>query len=167
MPIRPIISAAAIFVVAAAASAQVPPMPERTLHEGVTTRRPVPGAAYELAGKRVVFANWYYIQPGDLDWRDDSGKSVYVDGNEGPYAAHHVAINAPRGVRIAAEKPRVVGPFERPHRMIIQEGKLYKGWTDSDYYESKGAVHWEKKAALKFDAGVFERRPLRDNTPSS
>jgi hypothetical protein len=40
-------------------------VPERTLHDGVTTRRPVPGAPYELVGKRVVFANWYYIQPGD------------------------------------------------------------------------------------------------------
>ncbi len=59
-----------------------------------------------------------------------------------------------RGIRIAAETPRIVGPFERPHRMIIQEGKLYEGWTDSDFYESKDAMRWEKKAALKFDARV-------------
>ena len=95
MTIRTLIGAAAIFVITATASAQVPTMPEQTLHEGVTTSRPVPGTPYELAGKRIVFTNWYYIQPGDLDWRDDAGKSVYVDGNEGPFAAHHVGINAP------------------------------------------------------------------------
>ncbi len=122
----------------------------------MTTRRIVPGAPYELAGKRVVFANWYYIQPGDLDWRNDAGKSVYVDGNEGPFGAHHVGINAPRGIRIVAEKPHVVGPVERPHRMVVRDGDVYKGWTDSDYSESKDAIRWEKKANLKFDTGVTD-----------
>src|SRR5262249_4400522 len=93
------------------APSQAPPAPERKLFDGVVTNRPVPGAPYELAGKRVVFANWYYIQPGDLDWRDSEGKSVYVSGDEGPFGAHHVAIRAPHGIRIAAEKPQVVGPF--------------------------------------------------------
>ena len=106
--------------------------------EGITTRRIVPGAPYELAGKRVVFTNWYYIQPGDLDWRNAEGKSVYVSGDEGPFGARHVGINAPHGIRIVAEKPQVLGPLDRPHRMILRDGDVYKGWTDSDYYESQG-----------------------------
>ncbi len=111
-------------------------------------------APYELAGKRIVFTNWYYIQPGDLDWRDAGGKSVYVAGNSGLFEADHVGINAPHGIRIMAEKPHVLEPFFRPHRMILQDGGLYKGWTDSDYYESKDAMQWERKAKLEPGAGV-------------
>src|SRR4051794_35227793 len=67
-----------IALTASRAWSQPAAPPERKLLDGITTRRLVPGAPYELAGKRVVFANWYYIQPGDLDWRDNGGKSVYV-----------------------------------------------------------------------------------------
>jgi hypothetical protein len=125
--------------------------PERPVIEGVTTNRTVPGAPYELAGKRIVFTNWFYIQPGDLDWRNAAGVSVYVKGNDGPLDAHHVGINAPRGIRLAAQTPEIRGPSERPHRMILRDGDVYKGWTDSDYYESKDAIRWDRKAALKLD----------------
>jgi hypothetical protein len=97
---------------------------------------------------------WYYIQPGDLDWRDNADKSVYVSGNRGPFGAHHVAINAPRGIRIVAEKPEIRGPFDRPHRMLLRDGTTYKGWTNTEYFESKDAIHWEKKANLTFDTKV-------------
>jgi hypothetical protein len=130
------------------------PAAEHKVTAQVATSRLVPGAPYELAGKRVVFANWYYIQPGDLDWRNKDDKSVYVDGNEGPFAAHHVGINAPYGIRIGAEKPQILGPLERPHRMIVRDGDVYKGWTDSDYFESQDAIHWQKKAALKLGPAV-------------
>ena len=33
---------------------------------------------------------------------------------------------------------------------------MYKGWTDSDYYESRDAIHWEKKAALKLGEGTSD-----------
>ena len=128
--------------------------PSRKVLDGITTRRVVQGAPYELAGKRVVFANWYYIQPGDLDWRDSEGKSVYVSGDEGPFGARHVGINAPHGIRIVAEKPQILGPIDRPHRMILRDGGVYKGWTDSDYYESRDGLHWEKKAAMKRDGPI-------------
>jgi hypothetical protein len=142
------------------AMSQSVPLPEHKVVAGIATSRLVPGAPYELAGKRIVFANWYYIQPGDLDWRDDQGKSVYVKGNAGPFGAHHVGINAPHGIRIMAEKPQILGPLERPHRMILHDGGVYKGWTDSDYYESSDAIHWQKKAALKLgpelDDGFYQ-----------
>ena len=137
-------------------------------------RRPLPNASswrgsprggsspapYDLAGKRVVFTSWYDIQPGDLDWRNAEGKSVYVSGDEGPFGARHVGIDAPHGIRIVAEKPQVMGPLNRPHRMVLRDGDVYKGWTDSDYYESHNAIHWQKKAALKLGAaaedGVYQ-----------
>ena len=80
--------------------------PDRTVIDGITTKRVMPGSPYNLAGKRIVFTNWHYIQPGDLDWRDSQGKSVYVNGDEGPLSARHIAINAPHGIHIMAEKPR-------------------------------------------------------------
>jgi hypothetical protein len=139
---------------APSAIAQPVTAPEREVVPGLKTTRIIGGAPCELGGNRVVFANWYYIQPGDLDWRDAAGKSVYVKGNSDLYGAHHIGINAPHGIRIIAEKPRIMGPLERPHRMIRQEGALYMGWTDSDYYESTDAVHWVKKAALRLDTVV-------------
>ena len=128
--------------------------PDRKVVDGITTTPHRSGHAYELAGRRIVFANWYYIQPGDLDWRDAGGKSVYVAGNSGLFEADHVGINAPHGIRIRAEKPHVLEPFTRPHRMILRDGDLYKGWTDSDYYESRDAMRWERKAKLKPGEGV-------------
>jgi hypothetical protein len=136
---------------ATTAPAQPPRTPERVVVDGISTSRVVPGAPYALAGKRIVFANWYFIQPGDLDWRDASEKSVYVSGDSGPFAAHHVAINAPRGIRIVAEKPEILGPLDRPHRMILRDGNLYKGWTNNEYFESRDALTWQKKANLAFD----------------
>ena len=129
------------------------PPAEREISPGYTTRRVVEGVPLELTGKRLVFTNWHYIQPGDLDWRNDDNKSVYVHGDEAPAAAHHIGIRAPHGIRIMAVKPVVEQPAERPHRMIIQDGATYKAWTDSDYYESTDARHWQRKAALDLPDG--------------
>ncbi|MFA6240059.1 MAG: hypothetical protein WC655_03975, partial [Candidatus Hydrogenedentales bacterium] len=108
---------------------------------------------YALQGRRIVFTDWYYIQPGDLDWVDKEGKSVYVDGNSGLTEARHVGINAPRGIRIEARKPSVIGPFENmPYRTILKDGAVFKGWTSTEYYESPDGMAWEKKANLALDA---------------
>jgi hypothetical protein len=79
-----------------------------------------------------------------------------VDGTSGLFDASHVGINTPHGIRIVAQKPELTVPHDRPHRMIMQMGKLYKGWSDKEYFESGDAVNWEKKAQLKMDA------PMKD-----
>ena len=146
------------------ASAQPTPAPERKVVDGITTRRTVPALPYELAGKRIVFTNWYYIQPGDLDWRDAGGKSVYVDGRLGPVRGASTSASTPRTASASWPRSRTSSsPFFRPHRMILQDGDLYKGWTDSDYYESSDAMHWEKKARI--EAG--RRRSRTASTRSS
>lgn len=127
---------------------------ERNVFDGLTTTRVVPGVPYELTGKRIAITNWHYIQPGDLDWKDAAGKSVYVSGSSGAFEATHIAVRAPRGIRLTAEKPQIMGPRERPHRMILREGSVYKGWTDSDYYESADGMQWQRKAALKVDDAI-------------
>lgn len=123
---------------------------------GAPSSRPVagktsPGVPYELAGNRIAFSNWHYIQPGDLGWRNKAGQAVGTDDNEDPLDATHVAIEAPRGIELCVESPQLTSPFERPHRMILRDGAVYKGWTDSHYYESADAIHWEQKARLQYD----------------
>ncbi len=130
-------------------TAQAGQLPSREVIPGVGTTRLVPGEPYELSGKRVVFANWYYIQPGDLDWRDANEKSVYVKGDVDVFGAHHVGINAPQGIRIAAQKPVVIEPpLEVPHRTILRDGDRYRGWTSTEYLESSDGLHWQVKARL-------------------
>jgi hypothetical protein len=133
---------------------------EREVIEGIKTNRIVHGYPYELAGKRIVFTNWYYVQPGDLDWRNAEGKSVYVHGNEDLFGANHVGINAPHGICIAAKTPTVVGPIDIPYRCILRDGAVYKGWTSTEYLESTDAMHWEKKSNLVYSGdsgdGIYQ-----------
>jgi hypothetical protein len=147
-------AAAAVLFFPACGFAQTNDPPRRVILPGIATSRPVHGAPYELRGNRVVFLNWYYVQPGDLDWRDAAGKSVYVSGDSGLFEAAHVGIRAPRGIRIRAQKPVVQGPLFRPHRMILRDGNVFRGWTDSDYYESPDGMHWEKKSHLGLDEPI-------------
>ncbi|MCA9441059.1 MAG: hypothetical protein KC964_09660, partial [Candidatus Omnitrophica bacterium] len=123
----------------------------REVVPGISTDRIIPGEPYDLAGKRIVFTNWHYIQPGDLDWVNDEGVSVYVHGDEDPNASHFVGKETPRGIRIRARKPEIIGPYDLPYRTILQDGGLYRGWTSSEYLESTDGIHWEKKADLVFD----------------
>src|SRR5690242_17201544 len=127
-PIHAVVLLLPVWLIPSIVRSQPPETaPGREVVKGIATRRIVPGAPYQLAGKRIVFANWYFIQPGDLDWRDASGKSVYVEGDSGPFEADHVGINTPHGIRIRAETPHVLEPFFRPHRMLLKDGELYKG----------------------------------------
>jgi hypothetical protein len=118
---------------------------------GVWTERIIPGEPYELAGKRIVFANWYYIQPGDLDWVNAEGKSVYVEGNEAPDAAIFKGIRTPYGIQLRTHKPELRGPISAPHRTILQDGNRYRAWTDNEYLESADGMEWKRIAGLKLD----------------
>lgn len=141
---------AALLVAADPPQAAAEP-PSRQVAPGYSTTHLIPGVPYDLAGKRIVFTNWNFIQPGDLDWVNAQGKSVYVHGNEDMYAARHVGKEAPFGIRITARKPRLVGPLVRPHRCILQDGARYLGWSNNEFFESADGMTWTKKANLKLD----------------
>lgn len=143
------------FAVLAALGAHCDAGAGREVLPGISTDRVVLGKPYELLGNRVVFTNWYYIDPGDLDWRDDAGTSVYVDGDSDMFGAHHVGVRPPHGITIRAQQPTVLGPMEMPYRTILQDSGVYKGWTSSAYYESGDGLAWEKKAELVLD-GLHE-----------
>ncbi len=137
---------------AAVVSADGGEIPARPAVLDITAHRPIYGAPYDLAGKRVVFTNWHYIQPGDVGWVDAQGKGIdYEKGDYDPLAARHVGPLAPHGIRIRAQKPEVLGPLEGlPTRGMMQQGKLYKGWTNTHYVESKDGLHWETKSEIVF-----------------
>lgn len=124
----------------------------REIVPGLFAGQVVRGRPYDLAGKRIVFTNWYYVQPGDLDWVNAAGKSVYVDGDDDPDSAIHVKINVPRGIRLKTYQPEMWSPIELPaHRSILRDGNIFRGWSDNVYFESKDGLKWEHKAACKFD----------------
>ncbi len=54
-------------------SVHAAPTATREVVKGISTERVVEGEPYRIAGKRVVFDNWFYIQPGDLDWHRQAG----------------------------------------------------------------------------------------------
>jgi hypothetical protein len=60
-----------------------------------------------------------------------------------------VAVALPGGIaslaaaeppRIAARKPQVIGPRDRPHRCILQDGDCYLGWSNNEFYEPGDGV---------------------------
>jgi hypothetical protein len=72
------------------------------------------GEPYDVRGKRIVFTNWYWVRPGQMDWQDDSGKSVFADRSvmAGPFDSHFVNIDGPWGVRLIAEDAQRGGKLE-------------------------------------------------------
>jgi len=129
----------------------------REVAPGLVANQIVRGRPYDLAGKRIVFTNWYYVQPGDLDWVNSEGKSVYVDGDDDPTTAIHVKINAPRGIRLKTYKAVMRSPVELPvHRSILRDRDVLCGWSDNVYFESKDGLKWVHKAACVFDELVSD-----------
>ncbi len=121
------------------------------------------GEPYELLGKRIVFTTWYWVRPGQMDWRDDEGKSVFADKGvmAGPLDSHFINIDGPWGVRLIAEqaergrleiKPEHAWEAKgiRVAEMLQAEG-IIRGWgscTDEDganhgcYLESTDGFTW-------------------------
>jgi hypothetical protein len=123
------------------------------------------GEPYALAGKRLAFTNWYYIRPGQIDWTDDSGKSVYGDDAvaAGPTDAHFHDLLAPHGIRLIAQSAQRGKPIitrEKPWEKmgiggtsLIHDGSKFRLWTTSQgadkehygcYFESTDGRTWTR-----------------------
>ncbi|MFV1965438.1 MAG: hypothetical protein ACC628_08455 [Pirellulaceae bacterium] len=116
---------------------------EREVVKGITTRRIVQGEPYALAGKRLVFLNWYYIRPGgDADWVKPDSTSARVQGSAGPWEARFRSVDHAHGIRLLAQPAQRVGPlleFERPWEgsgisfdTVIQDCGVYRAWGNCD-----------------------------------
>lgn len=130
------------------------------------------GEPYKPAGKRIVFTTWYWVRPGQWDWLDNSGKSVYANDRvkAGPYDAHFTSYDAPRGIRLIAEPAQRVGPIiqrTKPwekmglnvYTIIRDQGKFRawgscqdaKGVNHACYFESTDGRNWTRP-----DLGLVE-----------
>lgn len=131
------------------------------------------GEPYELAGKRLVFTNWYYVRPGGYAWVDAQGSNVSANRAQkiGPWGARFErADDAPRGIRLFAEKPERRGPIveaERPWeemglsiRYALKEGDRYRAWGSCQdkeaasyqcYFESADGLVWQRPSLRLVD----------------
>jgi len=123
-------------------------------------QRPL-GEPYELAGKRLVFLNWYYIRPGGVAWVDRQGRNVSVVGNEGPWDAQFRRTDSPWGIRLVAQKAQRVGPLlknERPWETkgvsiytLLHDGGKYRAWGPCWSDKSRGYCYLESLDGMKWD----------------
>jgi hypothetical protein len=118
------------------------------------------GEPYELAGKRLVFTNWFYVRPGAFAWLDRQGRSVAVVGNEGPWGAQFRRFDSPYGIRLAAQTAQRLGPLlksERPWETkgvsintLIQVDGKYRAWGPCWSEKSRGFCYLESTDGLQW-----------------
>jgi hypothetical protein len=129
------------------------------------------GEPYQLSGKRMVFTTWFWVKPGQTEWVNDEGKSVFVKRDvkalPGDPHVHWAGIDFPHGVRLVGE-PAVKGQFPiKPEHPWEAEGieitSLYQLPTEfngrpagtimawgtckpggSCYFESTDGVTWKR-----------------------
>ncbi|MBI3657444.1 MAG: hypothetical protein HY232_13600 [Acidobacteria bacterium] len=119
------------------------------------------GEPYELAGKRLVFANWYYVRPGKFSWRDAKENIVTANAQPiGPLEAHMVMQDSPRGIRLVMERPQRSGPLLQPERPWEKEGinfitlihdlDRYRAWGGCQAGKSNSFCYFESSDGLKW-----------------
>ena len=71
------------------------------------------GEPYALGGNRLAFVDWSMVRPGGYGWVDAQGQGVTASRAKiGPGGAtFHRGDDAPRGIRLAIEKPLREGPI--------------------------------------------------------
>jgi hypothetical protein len=114
------------------------------------------GEPYGLAGKRLVFTNWFYVRPGSFAWVNDRGEGVTVVGSEGPWGAHMARTDCPRGIRLVARPARRSGSIikaEMPYEdgnpgyeltTVMRDGDVYRAWGGNACYESGDGMNWTR-----------------------
>jgi hypothetical protein len=134
---------------------------------------------YQLAGKRIVFTNWYFIRPPDVDWLDNNKQSVYWTNKSVPYhgEANFISSNVPHGIRLfvePAQREISIIPRDRAwdkggirlSTLINEDGK-YRLWgegiTENNnsmacYFESTDGINWQKP-----NLGMVEFEGNRNN----
>ncbi|HTX54488.1 MAG TPA: hypothetical protein VMD08_13850 [Candidatus Baltobacteraceae bacterium] len=137
------------------------------------------GEPYELAGNRIFFTDWYFIQPGNLSWENRQGERINEaeERSKDPvydeWAAQLSHPSSPHGIRIVVQPAQRVGPVlqrEKPwesgsviFKTVLRNGDRYQAWGKCEpggdcYFESKDGVHWERPAL-----GQVEFNGSRDN----
>jgi hypothetical protein len=121
------------------------------------------GEPFAMTGKRMAFTTWYWVRPGQFDWQDDQGKSVFADRRvmakpDDPHTHWH-EYDLPHGIRLVCE-PAQKGEFpikpEYPWEKdgieitsILQLKDKIMVWGNCRpgggcYFESKDGTTWER-----------------------
>ena len=146
------------------------------------------GEPHTLAGNRLVFTTWIHVRPGEFDWKDQTGKSVFASKVDkiGPTEGQFKPRDVPWGIRLQAEPAQRLGPIlkgqERPwesngiwvNTLMYDEGKYRlwgmgqddKGGKDAGtegnrygcYLESTDCKTWQRPSL-----GLIEFNGNRDN----
>lgn len=137
------------------------------------------GEPYALLGKRIVFTTWYFVYPGEYDWRDASGNRVYAQETyklkEGE--AFYIREDCPVGISFCVEKPEreiPAIPKEKPWEAmgiapvtLLEEEGIYRLWTNCQaedgtsycgYFESNDGKVWQRP-----DLGLVEFQGSTNN----
>jgi len=151
---------------------------EAFIAEAMHSKR-ISGEPYDLQGHRLFFTDWYWIRPGNLNWRDKDGALVNTveEGAEhptyGPSDAQLDRPSSPFGIEIVAQTAERVGPilerekpWERDYvilRTVLKEGDTYRAWAKSVpggdcYLESEDGWHWQRPVL-----GLVEFEGNREN----
>ena len=126
------------------------------------------GEPYELAGKRLLFLNWYYISTGRFRWHDESGREIGLESDVAASAAQMRRTDTPQGIRLVAQPAQRIGPLfeaEQPWEegagvaltTVLKDQGMFRGWgapfTTSGnppgqrhftYYESSDGLTWKR-----------------------
>ena len=97
------------------------------------------GEPYELAGKRLLFLNWYYISTGRFRWYDESGREIGLESDVLASAAQIRRTDTPQGIRLVAQSAQRIGPLfeaEQPWEegagvaltTVIKDRGMFRGW---------------------------------------
>jgi len=168
------------FVLAFSGCLTIAPAEEPKISFDVVPPDQWTGEPYELAGSRLVFTSWYYVRPGGYAWVDEKGGNVSArrDLKIGPWGARfRRADDAPRGIRLVAEKPQRRGPIIPPERpweamglsvgFILQDGGKYRAWGSCQdrqgksyhcYFESEDGLNWQRP-----NLGIVEYQGNKEN----
>ncbi len=149
------------------------PRPARCFDHGKPATEP-----YVLAGHRIVFTTWYHVRPGQLDWLDKSGNSIFTSGEKySPVDGRLVLYDGPRGVRLIVEPAQRVGPIVTPEKpweamgvsvatLLHDEGR-YRLWGWCQDAKGKRYTCYLESADLKSwtrpNLGQVEFEGSRDN----
>ena len=134
---------------------------------------------YKLAGRRLVFTNWFYVRTGHFHWTGEEGESVFMDQSAklAEDEAQFVPYDFPYGISLFAEPAEKEIPIiatDKPWDRwgirlgtLLHENGKYRLWgnCNSDnlhsracYFESKDGIHWEKP-----DLGYMEYEGSKKN----
>ncbi len=85
--------------------------------------------------RQLLFTDLRHIDPGDLGWRTNEGKSIPLINPPQPVVpAVADAGSVPRGIRIEVRKANKEGPINGLPTQIIHDGGLYRTWGLSASY---------------------------------